>query len=573
MRLQKVLEVGLVLLWSAGLTFLAYLAHGKRFGIDDAYIFFTYASNLASGRGLTYSEGIPEVEGYTSTLWMLLSSAVFFLGWGEFGVLVLAVLCFAATHLILLGLIRQLAKQSHQTALILFYVAIVSSSFAYVAWTTVSLMDTTIWGLLLALLLRFSILSSHSWAGRSLAIAAASLAPLARPEAVLIVPVILTAVIALRWKRGQKMADVWPMLFGFGAATVALTVFRLSYFGHPLPNTFYAKVSPSLTYNLEEGSAYLFDYLLSNPVVNFSFFAAITVVVMSVVSFVTTGSANGDQHSSTLQPATSVVAIMVVLLTLVPVVSGGDHFQLFRFFQPGFPLVALLTTLFLGAILSRLDWRPPVLSRPGGRAQSLTFAAGVLGWLAVFSTTDTWLEVRANTSPIYHEFAIAVAGKESGKTWTHLFESRRSESMPSIGVITAGGTAFAYEGPVYDLMGLNNEFIAHFPGERVGFKNHAAFEKEAFFQLPVDMLAIAPGGFANSVLKGLLEDPRFVDEWRYGVVSSNSGLKESFEGFVATRFLAEIQAEKDFSFAEKRFFDPATATWVSAPTTAPSDLP
>ena len=46
-----------------------------------------------------------------------------------------------------------------------------------------------------------------------------------------------------------------------------LTIFRLAYFGFPLPNTFYAKVSPSLVYRLAEGSRYLMLYVMSSPIV------------------------------------------------------------------------------------------------------------------------------------------------------------------------------------------------------------------------------------------------------------------------------------------------------------------
>ena len=45
-----------------------------------------------------------------------------------------------------------------------------------------------------------------------------------------------------------------------------LTLFRLQYFGYPLPNTYYAKVSPSLAYNLEDGAVYLLKYLTADPI-------------------------------------------------------------------------------------------------------------------------------------------------------------------------------------------------------------------------------------------------------------------------------------------------------------------
>ena len=47
--------------------------------IDDAYISFRYAVNLANGFGLTYNPG-QLVEGYSNFLWVILLSAAAWLG-------------------------------------------------------------------------------------------------------------------------------------------------------------------------------------------------------------------------------------------------------------------------------------------------------------------------------------------------------------------------------------------------------------------------------------------------------------------------------------------------------------
>ena len=45
-------------------------------GIDDAYIFFVYARNLAEGHGFVYNVGGEAVEGFTSLLWTLICAVV-----------------------------------------------------------------------------------------------------------------------------------------------------------------------------------------------------------------------------------------------------------------------------------------------------------------------------------------------------------------------------------------------------------------------------------------------------------------------------------------------------------------
>src|SRR5207249_10253554 len=47
--------------------------------VDDAFISFRYAANLAGGRGLVFNEG-ERVEGYTDFLWVVLLAACRFLG-------------------------------------------------------------------------------------------------------------------------------------------------------------------------------------------------------------------------------------------------------------------------------------------------------------------------------------------------------------------------------------------------------------------------------------------------------------------------------------------------------------
>ena len=47
-------------------------------GIDDANIFMKYARNLAHGHGLVFQPGGEKVEGFTSLLWVVISS-VFYL--------------------------------------------------------------------------------------------------------------------------------------------------------------------------------------------------------------------------------------------------------------------------------------------------------------------------------------------------------------------------------------------------------------------------------------------------------------------------------------------------------------
>lgn len=127
---------------------------------------------------------------------------------------------------------------------------------------------------------------------------------------------------------------------------------------------------------------------------------------------------------------------------------------------------------------------------------------------------------------------------------------------PSIGVITAGGIARTYDGVIIDLMGLNNLFIAHYCGDRKGYKNHAAFEMQAFYDINPDILIASPtsppetNNFDNWVLKGLLIDPRFTDNWRYGILSRAGSAAKSNRAFFRKTYLNNIEHTASLSFVD-----------------------
>ena len=89
------------------------------------------------------------------------------------------------------------------------------------------------------------------------------------------------------------------------------------------------------------------------------------------------------------------------------------------------------------------------------------------------------------TSNITHEFDIAENGREKGNYLNQLFADF---DLPRVGVVTAGGIKFTYNGQVIDLLGINDIEIAHHDGDRKGVKNHASFNKEVFYRKEPDIV-------------------------------------------------------------------------------------
>jgi hypothetical protein len=461
-------------------------------GIDDTDIFLVYARNLAQGHGFTYNIG-ERVEGFTSMLWVLICSGLFRLFNIFEAPLVLLNLLF--------GTIALTACLRRVKAFGLFIVLIAAAP-AWFAWSTLALMETGLWGMLLTLLV-LAVAEQRSGA-------VALLVPflvLTRPEAMLWCPwailvLGLGTVAQASWRQGLKTM-VLP-LATYCVALAGVLVFRLAYFGYPVPNTYYAKVSPNLVANLWNGLGYLFRYLISNPVV---------FLVVGTWGAVLAGRLRRRHFDRSL-----LVALCLLPGLGIPVLVGGDHFGSFRFYQPVWPLFCLLAAWELPSwaarLTPRLQWWAPVILL-------------IIGWI-LFAMPDPY--------HLKNEFRIAREGRETGAALQEI--SRDLDTSPTVAVITAGGIKYAYSGKVLDLMGLNSIEMAHAPGSRTGVKNHSAFNREIFYQWQPDILTCGDSEvFDAKVLKGLHSEEQFIGQYAKGTLHRHGC---AVTAYFSRRFLATL---------------------------------
>lgn len=556
----------------AGATVCVWRLHGyPKTGIDDANIFFSYAANLASGHGITYAHNGESVEGFTSMLWMLACAFVFVLGVNETGVFFLCFVLFALTQFLLLKAIEKIYLLDHRSPVIAqaTYLVLVIASPAYITWMTITLMDTCLWGVIVAGMSVAIVCPPRSMRSMLAAALPFLLAPLARPEALFVVP----AFLVLLWFRcrstGHRSATLFCLALAllFVVVSLALTAFRVLYFGCPFPNTFYAKVSPSLAYNLREGKDYLYRFVTSGSLIGVGCF----LVFCQAASWL--GGLFDELRrvlrEKVLMPnlsASAAVSLGAVTLLVVPVVTGGDHFAMFRFFQPACPLIYLAVSLFAGTLWVRLG-SDALLSASWWKSNALKGGGvGVVAvyWLCAFSLAYSWSTMRWGAT-LGQEFQIAEEGMAVGRRINQLFAG--FDRQPAAGVITAGGIARTYDGPVIDLMGLNNSFIAHFKGERKGTKNHAAFECDAFFQVEPDILVAFPpvppatNNCYTVWLKGLMNDPRFTARWCYGVLARVGEHPSAFQAFYAKSFVNSVTRDKNMEYRDSMVW---SNRWVKA---------
>ena len=158
---------------------------------------------------------------------------------------------------------------------------------------------------------------------------------------------------------------------------------------------------------------------------------------------------------------------------------------------------------------------------------------------------------------LQHEFLIAASCRKNMYKLNSYFDS--VERMPSIGVVTAGGNAYAYGGKTIDLMGLTNSAMAHANRSKNAdaVKNHASFTVEVFHDLAPDLVWLDrdwfsstpgltpqnfnPSEFYLSVLSSLWTDQKFLSD--YAVVILRKSNQQELLTIASRDFISKLGME------------------------------
>jgi hypothetical protein len=214
--------------------------------IDDAYISFRYARNLAEGAGLVFNPGSERVEGYSNFLWVILLAAFAKLGLTPDRVAAWASLFF--TFCLWLGAAwcgrRLLDPHRRSWWCIAPLLLAVNRSFA--VWSTSGL-ETRLFELLALIGIgllwwdtrkRIAGATQRSWRGPFVL----GLAAITRDDAVVLVAGAAVATEWRVWRAGRwNVRDASRVWAGFFAPVLVHLIWRLAYYGDLLPNTYYAK--------------------------------------------------------------------------------------------------------------------------------------------------------------------------------------------------------------------------------------------------------------------------------------------------------------------------------------------
>ncbi|MFL5806816.1 MAG: hypothetical protein ACJ8CR_34450, partial [Roseiflexaceae bacterium] len=341
-----------------------------------------------------------------------------------------------------------------------------------------------------------------------------ALAAMTRPEGVLIAGVCGLHLLATPSRAGSI---AWRRLFGLALGFLVIFgpyyLWRLSYYGYPLPNTFYAKVGGTAAQALR-GLGYAAAFASSQaPLIAIALLGLLPVKNKeqrtknlysepSVAAPVeTTGQIGG--RWSVVGGRWSLLWLLVVVYTLYIVVVGGDHFPLYRFFVPILPLVALLAALALGRL-------GEALPRPAAAPALALLVVAAIGWQAPQLYESRTLNASAG---VWTENTVVEKNREIG-LWL------RANTAPDTLIATgiAGALPFYAERPVLDMLGLNDLHIAHLAVPTIG-QGVAGSEKTDSDYI----LRRRPSYIPYSSAGALLEDPQFLELYDRGIVHGPEG--------------------------------------------------
>ena len=217
---------------------------GHAEGSDDAFISFRYARNLVAGHGLVFNPG-ERVEGYTNLLYVLLLALPASLA-GRAHLLAVSiafnVLCLVAA---LLGLYAFSRERLGDFRAGMGALALGLCPSLWIAAAS-GLETPLVLALQVGLWMAVEGASEDRKPPVRRLIVLTALLGLARADG-FIAPLVAALYLLLRGRRPAALAVAATAL----ATLAALVAWRLSYYGWPLPNTYYAKVAGSLVDRLE----------------------------------------------------------------------------------------------------------------------------------------------------------------------------------------------------------------------------------------------------------------------------------------------------------------------------------
>ncbi|MGC8947342.1 MAG: hypothetical protein ACP5N6_14430, partial [Anaerolineae bacterium] len=440
---------------------------------DDAYISMRYARHLREGRGLVWNVGEKPIEGYTNFLWVVwIAVLMLFIEDPSF----LMIASGAALHALSVAFLYLFLRKAFRCHL---GVAALAACLLAV-WEPIRIQVLN--GLEAPMLLFLFIVAVYFLFGDStnklhifMGSFLAGLLPLVRPDGLIFLIIVLAGLASHRLfqatKAFKETLKRWKwVLLCFVMPTVLLTLFRISYFGEWLPNTYYLKV-----YNrpghIEYGIAYVQRFLNS-------FYATPLIVPLVVYGLFEKRRYIGA------------MALGIIGNLAYVAYQGGDAWDWWRFMIPILPMI-LIT---LASLSERCKVSKPL------------YATALAIWvmIAFSGVRPVWTAIQQGSifpKPI---------SQTADNIRLGLLLSRVCQPDTYTADFWAGAAPFYSRLPSIDMLGKSDWHIARLPAYRSGAPpGHDKFDFEYVLSRRPDVI------ISNHPLKVTPEDLQGIKQSNY----------------------------------------------------------
>jgi len=429
---------------------------------DDAYISFRYADNFARLGELTFNPG-ERVEGYTNFLWTVLLGLLLKLRLRPDVMARVLGAAFGVTVLVVTYLLTRIYRGGRASPWDGLAPLALAGSAGFAVWCSGGLETQLFTALMLGGMTLY--VAEHvgrvRWRLSGLVLA---LAAMTRPEGLMVFGLTGLHLLAVKLVSDRGRARFLPRraeigwLLGFVVPFGLFFLWRYSYYGWPLPNTYYVKAGGGASASaIKWGLPYLWDWVGRDNKLY------LLAPLLPVFLILRPRTAWGEgQREGVPRPifVWSYLGLVGSVYVAYVVYVGGDFMAMGRFFVPVMPIVALLLQESLREVIERF----PRHAGSADRYHPLRFwitATVLVGALCVNAVGV----YRENQKLTYYRWGldtIAYLKKfADDRILVGRWMRRNLPKSTYLAVGGAGAIVYASRLRALDTFGLNDLWIAH----------------------------------------------------------------------------------------------------------------
>ncbi len=415
---------------------------------DDSFITFRYVKNFTDGNGLVFNIG-EKVEGYTCFLWVLTLSGAKVIGTNFISAsqtlgIIASLLALFFTFRISTNIFPKNKHPFFNFVFSMAAVVMLVSNGAFAYWS-VSGMETGLFAFLVTLGIYLYLKENNNSGLFPYSAIVFLLASLSRPEGNLIFAITVLHKIIITFRTEKKEGEskikilaskrniMWILIYAVPA--LIYMIWRYSYYGYWLPNTFYAKTGTSIEY-FKAGIDYFWDF--SKTYGLYGILPALTLLNLK----------QKEKFSQYLY-----LLMVFFIFTLYVVLVGGDVLRPGRFFVPLLPVYYILIQEAFYNLVQLWENKSKVSASV--TATIVLAIAIVYGYYSYTSQYDTIKRYSELENGLVQKMQITA-------NWLKNKQTAEGKRL-TVAATTIGAISYYSETELIDMLGLTDKTIAHDP--------------------------------------------------------------------------------------------------------------